>query len=172
MARYLTGSLLAQPASMGHRAARGIKHALAIALLVALSLHQSGIGHADASFKLLSQDGNSTIELRCTGGRALALSVSSRPRPPVFRPGEPTMGIADPGTVQYTFDGAAPVREAWLRHDEGVAPADKAQLQAFARQLFLGHVLHLGVGGMPPAEFQLDDVAERLRAFARTCTSR
>ena len=142
---------------------------LLIFVLTIVALNSAREACADETIVLRSVDGASTIELSCTAGKKLALLVKTRLQPPVFRPSDPAVGIASSGAVQYTFDGEALSREEWLRHEDGVGPRDEAQLRAFVRRLFIGQILHLGVGGMQASEFRLDAEAPHLREFAQSC---
>lgn len=145
---------------------------LLIFVLTIIALNIAREAAADVTIVLQSVDGASSIELSCSAEKKPALLVKSRPRPPVLRPGDPAVGVSDAGVVQYTFDGQTPFREKWLQHEDGIAPPDEARLRAFAQRLFVGHVLHLGVGGMQVTEFQLDPESTRLREFAQACVRR
>ncbi|MCC7047275.1 MAG: hypothetical protein IT562_11235 [Alphaproteobacteria bacterium] len=130
--------------TLSHAFANLVRGASIAAMLV---LPPIGSAEARARLTLDSVDGHATIALSCDASKKLELVAAGRVRGPIVRPADPAIAPKR-AMVQYTFDGETPIVEQWLPRHEGSTPADAAQLRAFTRRLFLGHVLHLSLDGL------------------------
>ncbi|MGQ0675709.1 MAG: hypothetical protein ACT4N4_06440 [Rhodospirillales bacterium] len=118
---------------------------------------------------LHSVDRGARIELSCAPRKSIEVMVSGHRDGPLIQTPDHSAGAGKKGSVQYTFDGQGPFLEDWLLRDDGFTPRTREQLAAFVTGIGSGHVLFLGMHGMRPFEFQLDEYAGQLRAFASAC---